>query len=234
MKLADKKIHLSIIAVFAAIMAASHAVPAIPLIGVGGTFSVSTALFPLAGILFGPIYGALCAAIAGVIGQMAAPHVAWLGAFTFIVGTINAFAAGLVSRGKWIYAATILAVGTLLWFSNPIGKSVPQFAISFYGLGFIAIVVGGIFAKKWFVSDNPFLQTMAIFLCAFSGFASTASIANYLSLIIFKTPAEVWTVLAVVSPMERCVFGVATAVVGVPLLSLLPKVGILVGPSLAE
>ena len=67
--MADKRknlfggIHPAVISVWAAVLAASHMLPAVPLIGVGGTMSVSTALAPLTGIFFGPWAGLLCAAI---------------------------------------------------------------------------------------------------------------------------------------------------------------------------
>jgi len=229
-KYSQVKIHPAVISVWAAILAAAHLIPSIPLIGTGGTFSVSTALFPLAGIFFGPVAGALCAAIGGFIGQLIAPHVAWMGMATFMIGTINAFAAGLVSRGKWWGASAIIVLGTILWFTNSIGRAAPIFPAIFYSAGLIASILGGIVALKFLLSRKSFKMAVAIFLCAYTGLVSTATIANYATLNLFGTPAELWKVLAFTSPVERAIFSLGAVAVGLPLMIGLPKIGIFVGP----
>ncbi|MEI7884191.1 MAG: ECF transporter S component [Clostridia bacterium] len=237
-KVGDKRllgsIHPAVIAVWAAVIAASCMLPSIPLLGTGGTFSIATALVPLAGVLFGPIGGAICAAIGGFIGQLIAPHIAWMGLATFSIGVINAFCSGLISRGKWPYAVGVLGIGTVLWFSTATGRAVPLFAIVFYGAGLLVTVVGGMFAKKWLLGKNIALKTVAVWICSFAGLVGAASIANYFALTMFQTPAEVWTVLTVMSPIERTIFAVGSAIVGVPLLVGLPKIGIFVGPQTVE
>src|SRR6056297_631823 len=103
-------VHPSVLAIWAALIAAGNLLPAIPIIGSGGTFSVSAALIPLAGVFFGPIGGAICGAIGGFIGQIIAPHIAWLGIATFLIGTVNAFVAGCITRRKWYIAVGIIAL----------------------------------------------------------------------------------------------------------------------------
>ncbi|MEL7610636.1 MAG: ECF transporter S component [Bacillota bacterium] len=223
-------IHPAVISVWAAILAASHLIPGFPMLGTGGNFSVSSALIPLAGIFFGPIPGALCAAIGNFIGYLIAPSGAWLGMATFLIGTVNALAAGLVSRGKWPYAAGLIAIGTILWFSNPIGQSVPLFAIVFYGLGLIAVILGGLVSRKGLIGKNAFLKAVAIFLCAFAGLVTAASLANFASLTLLELPATIWTALVFVSPFERAMFSLGAVIIGIPLLVGLPKIGIFVGP----
>lgn len=223
-------IHPAVISVWAAILAASHLIPGFPMLGTGGNFSISSALIPLAGIFFGPIPGALCAAIGNFIGYLIAPSGAWLGMATFLIGTINALAAGLVSRGKWPYAAGLVGIGTLIWFTHPMGQAVPMFAIVFYGLGLVAIILGGLISKKWLMGKNAALKAAAIFLCAFAGLATAAALANYASLVLFEMPAELWTALIFVAPFERAMFAIGAVIIGVPLLVGLPKIGIFVGP----
>ena len=69
-KLRLNNVHPSVIAVWAALIAVATLLPSIPMLGTGSTFSVSTALLPLAGVFFGPIGGAVCAAIGLFIGQI--------------------------------------------------------------------------------------------------------------------------------------------------------------------
>ena len=76
------EVHPSIIAVWAALIAASHFLPGIPLFGIGGTMSVSAVLLPLTGIFFGPVAGGLCGGIGQFIGYLIEPSAAWAGMFT--------------------------------------------------------------------------------------------------------------------------------------------------------
>ena len=93
--------HPAVICVWAAIQATANLFPAIALIGVGGTMSIANILIPLSGVFFGPYAGALCASIGQIVGMLISPSSAWLGIFTFLLGTCTAFVAGLLSRGKW-------------------------------------------------------------------------------------------------------------------------------------
>lgn len=222
--------HPAVLAVWAALISVAHMLPSIPMLGTGGTFSVSAALIPLAGIFFGPIGGAICVAVGNFIGQIIAPHTAWLGLATFLVGTINGFATGCVSRGKWPWAVGITAIGIILWFSSEIGRQVPLFPIVFYGLGIIMAIIGGIFGKNFLTSETFIKKFIGIWFAAFAGFVASASIANYASLTLFKLPATVWMALTVMAPIERTIFALGAAVIGVPLLIGLPKIGIFVGP----
>ncbi|MGI9861984.1 ECF transporter S component [Moorella naiadis] len=222
--------HPAVIAVWAAVLSVAHMLPSLPMIGTGGTFSVSTALFPLSGIFFGPIPGAICAAIGSFIGQILAPHTAWLGLGTFIVGTINALVAGCVSRGKPLPAVGIILLGTLLWFTTAIGRQVPMFPAVFYSLGVLGALIGGFLGFKWLARDNVFGKAVGVWLAAFTGFVGAASIANYFTLIVLKLPAKVWIYLTFVAPVERTIFAIGSAIIGIPLLIGLPKIGVFVGP----
>lgn len=222
--------HPAVLAVWAALISVAHMLPSIPMLGTGGTFSVSAALIPLAGIFFGPIGGAICVAIGNFIGQIIAPHTAWLGLATFIVGTINGFTTGCISRGKWPWAAGIIILGSILWFTTEIGRQAPLLPVVFYGLGLIMAILGGIFGSKFLTADAFYKKFIGIWFAAFAGFAASAAIANYASIALFQLPATVWNALVVLAPIERTIFAIGASIIGVPLLIGLPKIGIFVGP----
>jgi len=222
--------HPAVLAVWAALISVAHMLPSIPMLGTGGTFSVSAALIPLAGIFFGPFGGAICVAVGNFIGQIIAPHTAWLGLGTFIVGTINGFTTGCISRGKWPWAAGIILLGTIFWYTTAIGRQAPLLPVVFYGLGLIMAILGGTIGYKYLFSDAFYKKFIGIWLASFAGFAASASIANFLSIALFKLPATVWNALAVLAPIERAVFALGAGIIGVPLLLGLPKIGIFVGP----
>lgn len=222
--------HPAVLAVWAAVIAVAHMLPSIPILGTGGTFSVSSALVPLAGVFFGPIGGAICAAVGNFIGQIIAPHTAWAGIATFLIGTINAFVSGCVSRGKWLISVGIIALGTVLWFTHEIGRQAPFFPIVFYGLGAIMAIIGGIIGTKLIKEANFFKKFIAVWLASFAGMVGAAALANYFSLVVYQLPASLWNMLIPISPTERAIFSIGAGIIGVPLLIGLPKIGIFVGP----
>jgi len=235
--------HPAVYAVWAAVVAAGYLLPTFPILGVGGNFSIANILNPLSGIFFGPLGGALCSAVGGFIGSLIAPHTAWMGLGTFIIGMTTAFTTGCIAWGKWppvsiningsfVFNGGIIVyiIGTILWFTQEIGRSVIGIPVIFYGLGFIVMITGIIFAHRMFLSKSRLLKFPAIWLCSFAGLIGGATIGNFFSLVLFKQPKEVWTVLIVTAPIERAIFALAAMLVGVPLLFGLNKIGIFAGP----
>jgi hypothetical protein len=238
-----RKIHPATIAVWAAVVAAGHLLPTIPIWGTGGTFSLASALSPLSGIFFGPVAGALCSAIGSFTGSLIAPHTAWMGPFTFIISTTTAFTTGCISWGRWppvrlsaagnfIFNGGIIVyiIGTMLWFTQDIGRSIIRFPLVFYGLGFLVMLAGITFARRMFTSQRRLWKFPAIWLCAFGGLIGGATIGNFFSLVLYQQPREFWAALVFVAPVERAVFALGAMLAGVPLLEGLNKIGIPVGP----
>lgn len=235
--------HPAVIAVWAAVVAAGHVLPTIPLLGTGGTFSLTSALTPLSGIFFGPIAGALCSAAGGFAGNLIAPHTAWMGMGTFVISMTSAFTSGCIAWGEWppvrinrnggviINGAIIVyALGTILWFSQEIGRSVPLLPLVYYGLGFIAMIAGNAFAPKMFGSGSRALKFPAVWLCAFGGIIGGAGVGNFFSLVLYRLPRELWIALTVEAPVERAIFALGAMLIGSPLLEALPKIGVFIGP----
>jgi len=240
-------IHPAVAAVWAAIVAAGHIFPTIPIWGTGATFSLSTALSPLSGIFFGPIAGALCSAAGGFTGSLIAPHTAWMGLGTFIITAVTAFTTGCIAWGKWppveinangnfIFNGAIIVyiIGTILWFTQETGRAVFIYPLVYYGFGFTAMITGIIIAPRMLRSASRSLKFIAIWLCAFGGLIGGATVGNFFSLLLYKQPKEFWIALTFVSPVERAVFATGAMLIGVPLLAGLNKIGIFVGPQQEE
>jgi len=237
------KIHPAIIAVWAAVVAAAHIVPALPMLGTGSNFSLVALLSPLSGILFGPLAGALCSAAGGFIGNLIAPHTAWLGMGTFIIGTVTAFTSGCIAWGGWPLimlnrrgslvingGIVVYLIGTLLWFSQKTGRSMVIFPLIYYSAGCAALIVGSFLAGKILAGKNNALKLPIVWLCSFGGMIGGATIANFFFLVLYQLPRETWLYLTVAAPLERAVFSLGAALVAAPLLAGLPKIGIFVGP----
>ena len=236
-------VHPAVIAVWAAVVAAAHIIPSIPILGTGSSFSFASALSPLSGILFGPVAGAMCSAAGGFIGSLVAPHTAWIGLGTFIIGTTTAFTTGCIAWGTWppitlnrkgnlVVSGGIIVylIGTLLWFSQEIGRSLVIFPLVYYTAGFAAYLAGSVFAGRILAGDNAAKKIPVIWICAFGGMIGGATIGNFFSLLLYRMPRETWMYLTVAAPVERAIFSLGTTLIGAPLLAGLPKIGVFVGP----
>ena len=228
---------------WAAVVAAAHIVPTIPMLGTGSNFSLSIVLSPLSGIFFGPIAGALCSAAGGFIGSLVAPHTAWLGLGTFIIGTVTAFTSGCIAWGGWPLITLnrrgslvvnggiiVYLIGAALWFSQETGRATVIFPLIYYSAGFAALIAGSIFAGRVLTGKNNALKLPILWLCAFGGMTGGATIGNFFSLVLYQLPRETWLYLTVAAPLERAVFSLGAALVAAPLLAGLPQAGIFVGP----
>lgn len=223
------RVHPAVLASWAAIQAAAAMLPSFPVFGSGGNFSVGFALAPLAGILFGPYYGALAVAIGEFIGSIIAPHSAPLGLFNFLMNTANSFFAGWMVRGKWWATSLYIAVASVVWYMFPVAREAAIFGIV-YLLGIVMAPIGGFVGRKLFASNNAGLKAIGLWLCVFPCYITGSITGNILTLILFDLPADLWKMLTPIIPFERAVFSLGAAIIGVPLLIGLPKVGLYFGP----
>jgi hypothetical protein len=68
----------------------------------------------------------------------------------------------------------------------------------------------------------------------FGAIYSGVTLGNLLGLFLYQLPAEMWQAVTVIAPVERAIFAVGATIVGLPLLNVLPKIGIFVGPAAEE
>jgi uncharacterized membrane protein len=201
------------------------------MIGTGATFSVSAALVPLAGILFGPIPGAICAAIGAFIGQLIAPHTVFFGPLSFLIPTLNALCAGFAMQKRWYVPLVVILVLSLVWFAFPLGRSV-WFTPLIWTLGIGASLVGWFVGSDWLGSDNRAKLFAGVFLAAMCGTIVDHNFGSLWALIMFKLPREIWLAVLPLAPVERTLFSLGSAIVGTPLLIGLPQIGVMVGQKL--
>jgi uncharacterized membrane protein len=225
--------HPAVIAVWAALIAVVTLVPAFPMIGTGATFSVSAALVPLAGILFGPIPGAICAAIGAFIGQLIAPHTVFFGPLSFLIPTLNALCAGSAMQKRWYVPLVVIVILSLVWFAFPLGRSV-WFTPLIWTLGIGASLVGWFAGSDWLGSDQRAKLFAGVFLAAMCGTIVDHNFGSLWALIMFKLPREIWLAVLPLAPVERTLFSLGSAIVGTPLLIGLPQIGVMVGRKLYD
>lgn len=229
-----RNVHPAIIAAWASFIAISGLLPVLPVFGTGATFSLADSIVVLGGVLFGPIAGAIAAATGGFIGQLLAPQSAVFGVITFVCPTIAALIAGLLMKRKWAYVIGIFVILTILWFLLPLGRDawfVPAVNI---GITLILIVPAATWGVNQISSKDPKKMFIGVSLISFIGAQASSALGNLMALPMFALPREVWLgVLPIMTP-QRILFGILAAVIGVPLLLGLPKIGVQVGEKLLE
>ncbi|HHU33069.1 MAG TPA: ECF transporter S component [Clostridia bacterium] len=229
-----KKVHPAVIAVWAAFIAIAQMLPVIPVFGTGATFGLSDSVVVLSGILFGPWAGALASAIGGFLGQIIAPHGAVFGVVTFICPALAAMVAGLLMKKKWPHVIGIFAILGLAWFAFPLGRTAwfqpvvnytPSILLAYPAATWGVNLIRSQDFKKMFVGIT--------LLCTIGGCASLA-IGNTMALPMFALPRELWLAVLPISVPQRILFAILAAVIGVPLLIGLPKIGVTVGTKLLD
>ena len=222
-------VHPAVLTVYAALIAAANLLPAIPMLGVGGSFTVADALVPLSGVFFGPWYGALSAAVGCFVGTLLAPTSAWLGVFTFLTGTIAALCAGLVWQRHGLITAGIQVFGILIHYVLPQGSKSMIFALTMFGSGCVVSLLSGLLHRLKPRLPLWLWQALMIWCSCFAGLTGTAALYQIAHMLLFKLPVVTWKILAVSAPLERACFAAGSVVVGLPLLRSLPKIGVSVG-----
>lgn len=223
--------HPAVIAVWAALIAVAALVPTTPILGTAATFNLSYVLDTLAGIFFGPWAGAICAALGGFIGQMLVPPV--FGPISFILPTISALGAGLAMQRRWIWPLVVILALGLAWYIFPLGREA-WFTPSLYLLGILAIAVGWVWGGDWLRSEDRAKTFAGMFVAAMTGAIVRYSLGNLFVLIMFALPKEIWLAALYIAPIERLAFPLGSAIIGVPLMAGLSRIGIVVGPKRYE
>lgn len=229
-----KKVHPAVIAVWAAFIAIAGLLPVIPVFGTGATFSLSDSAVVLAGVMFGPLAGTLSAAIGGFLGQLLAPHAAVFGVVTFVCPTLAALTAGLLLKRKWVYVLGIFAVLTVLWYLFPLGRSAWFQPLVNYPLAVILIYPAAIWGFKLLSSLDYKKMFLGVLMISFIGSCASMALGNTMALPMFALPREVWLGVLPIAVPQRILFAILAAVIGVPLLVGLPKIGVTVGTKLFE
>ena len=114
---------ITLVSVFAALDIVLSAIPLIPY----GP-SAAVLLKPSEGIFLGPWGGMLAAFVGGLVSSLIWPSTAVLGLATWIPGALGALLAGLIMKGRWTLAISVMAAAILAFILHPYGLSVFLYA----------------------------------------------------------------------------------------------------------
>lgn len=209
---------LSLISIFAALNIVADVLPLTPVLGVNGaSFRLSWVMAPLTGLLLGPLSGGLSCVMAGVVElflglQPSQPF----GLFAPFRMGLSAVQVGLLVKGRWKTALTILGSLIFVWVLLPKGRET-LLVLSFHLVGFFLILVFRTRIERY-VSSSLWKQVaLGVAVTAYCGNISRHLLGNILLAVLTDVPSIVFVAAIPFTVIEQTSFLVASTILGVAL-----------------
>jgi len=208
--------------------------PVSMVLGIGGTFPLSQAVYPVLGFILGPWAGALAAGIGRLIGVFSAPHTSTVGILSTIVAMATAAAGGLLVEKKgrtWLLAPVVFVLAFLFYVASGLGNDVSlglallSTAVNWIGI-LLWLLPTRVLAKNWIASQNTAKLTAGLVLGSWIVNSSSYIVPNALFYPIFNWPAPQWAMLAGVAPIEHLFRTLAGAAIGAGVITGLRAIGL--------
>jgi hypothetical protein len=208
-----------LISTFVALNIVADVLPLSPVLGVNGaSFRLGWVVAPLTGLLLGPVSGGLSCAMAGVVElflgiQSSQPF----GLFTPFRMGLSAVQAGLLVKGRWKTALTILGALIFVWALLPKGREALP-VLSFHLVGFFLILV---FRTRigYYVSSSLWKKVaLGVAVTAYCGNISRHLLGNILLAVLTDVPSIVFVAAMPFTMLEQTSFLVASTILGVALM----------------
>ena len=231
-------IPVAYLAIWAAIIAVSAILPAIPLVG-GGTFGGQEFILALPGLLFGPLGGLVAASVGSLIASLIAPATAYFGLLTFYVAAIAAAVAGLLMQNTGrsrLWVLIIYVVGAIAW---PLIPAISSIGAYVYAKGAYwpmhATALLGLWASPWAVKQIRTYEATPVAL-GVAVISWTSYMVNHLWLSIgysylYPEGPDQWVFafMSGIVPGQRIVLTLVSVVIGSALIIGLHRAGVRFG-----
>ncbi len=230
---------IAYVIVLAAVVAVLSFIP-IPIsavLGLGGTFPLSQAIYPLVGFILGPWAGALAAGVGRLIGVFIAPHTASTGLLSTVVAVVTAWAGGILvqrKRNEWLFAcmwilfllAFIAYVGRGLAIDVDPGLALRSTFINWFSLILWLLPTRNL-ARAWIANENAAKLAAGLAVATWVVNTSSFLVANALFYnLLFRWPAIQWQALTLLAPIEHLFRVVVGTVIGVGVILGLRAIGL--------
>jgi hypothetical protein len=215
-----RTIDVSLIGVFAALIAFSSLVPLSIVIGGTGVFSLAWVMQTLTGIILGPYIGGVAALVGGSIGNLINPSI--FGPIGSVLPAIAAIQAGLVVWRRWQVAALTLFSLIVLWFL--VLFLVPDGLVAwpvtvFHILGAaILVTLGGKLSPLIREARNARSTYLAWGLTAYCANVSRHMFGNILLVAVLAYPPEGFLLALPFTAIEQTMFAISSALIGASIL----------------
>lgn len=222
-------LHVSLIAIFAALQLLLTIFPLSITIGVAGSITLGAAGGPLIGILLGPTLGGLAVLIGSFIGCFINPSGAIFGFLTVIPPFLGAIGAGCIKVKRGYIIGAIILASLLIFYAHPFGQQVyifPWLDIIAMVMAFspIAVMAGSAFTSQRF-SKIIFGAIISSFVGVMADHIAGCAIAMwYFSPMLVP---EIWYMAMPVYPVERVTALIIASIIAAPIYQRLKKASLL-------
>lgn len=232
---------IAYIVVLAAVVTALSFIPFSVIMGVGGSFPLSQAVYGLLGWVLGPIAGAVASGIGTLIGVFVAPYTAAVWPVRLLGALVATFAAGLMFHGGprryWWILIDVLAIVAFLYFifraTALNGASLrTMLLVSFVDWSSILLftlptrgLIGRLIASK---RIGLLIVGLVLGTWVSYGLAHMCQTAIYYH--IYNQPEEAWIPLIPVIPVETIFRAAVGAVIGTGVIAGLRAIGLVKPP----
>ncbi|MCF2138290.1 MAG: hypothetical protein K9W43_13745 [Candidatus Thorarchaeota archaeon] len=223
---------ISLIAVFAAMVAVLDAIPMLPGFSSGVWDSWLFLISPLVGIILGPAAGAMSVGLGTLVGHMIYFRDPY--ELLFMLGApVGAAVSGLVYDGRWREAVVINTLLFAAYFLTPVTWSLPLWGIWDTLSTYIVLIVIASYVTFRHGSRPQWMsRKVLVGLSAVFGLE-----ADILTRIFFLIPCQtywlfygftpeqlavLWLVAGIITPLKVVFAGFITVLIGCPLLRALP------------
>jgi len=209
---------VSLLATFAALNVVSDLMPLTPVIGVNGAFfRLSWVVAPLTGLLLGPVWGGGSCVLAGLAElcfglQSTQPF----GLFTPFRMGLSAVQAGLVVKGRWKTAVTVLGSLIGVWVLLPAGREA-LLAVSLQGVGCVLLLAFRTRIRGYVASASWKQVALGVAVAAYSGNVSRHLLGNLLLVVLTDAPSTIFVAALPFTIVEQAVFLAAAIILGTAL-----------------
>jgi hypothetical protein len=210
---------LSLISIFAALNIVADVLPLTPVLGVNGaSFRLGWVVAPLTGLLLGPIGGGVSCVMAGVIElflgfQSSQPF----GLFAPFRMGLSAVQVGLLGKGRWKTALTILGSLIFVWALLPKGREALP-VLSFQLVGFFLVLVFRTWIGRYVSSSSWKQVALGVAIAVYCGNISRHLLGNILLVVLTDLPSIVFVAAMPFTVIEQTSFLAASTILGVALL----------------
>jgi hypothetical protein len=209
---------VSLLATFAALNVVADLLPLTPVIGVNGAFfRLSWVVAPLTGLLLGPLWGGGSCVLAGLTElcfglQSTQPF----GVFTPVRMGLSAMQAGLVVKGRWKTAVTILGSLIGVWVLLPTGREA-LLTVSLHGVGCVLLLAFRTQIRGYVTSTSWKQVALGVAVATYSGNVSRHLLGNLLLVILTDAPSTIFVAALPFTIVEQAAFLAAAIILGTAL-----------------
>ena len=206
-------VSLTMVVAMAAVIAVLSLIPFSAVLGVGGSFPLSQAAYPLVGWLLGPVAGALASGVGAVVGLFVAPHTAgslpWM---RFFGAALGSFAAGTLTeswrRRQWMAVGALLVAAFLAYGKQALANGV-ELRLFLLGsfIDWSALLLYLLPTRLWvgraLRSESWLLLAVGLFFGTWIAAGLSHLLVTTVYYFLYNWPAEVWWTLVPVMPVEH-------------------------------